>query len=212
MCSKSFPYGFCGSCALVRVCAVIAGCAWCCTRAARWDSRVGAAELCVCSPLLWKEGHLPVCLLVKHQCESWEQLDPAGRNPVLGQCCWWAAAETQCRLLGANELTFQSCFWPSSSCQSNGMGFPSDLVYILQFWTYTILRFVSKYTICCRYVTALALTAENLPLPSDTLFCRNSGLAHSLLKIENDHFLHTNSFLEKVELEKLHLRSFQYDL
>ena len=124
MCSKSFPYGFCGSCALVRVCAVIAGCAWCCTRAARWDSRVGAAELCVCSPLLWKEGHLPVCLLVKHQCESWEQLDPAGRNPVLGQCCWWAAAETQCRLLGANELTFQSCFWPSSSCQSKWDGLP----------------------------------------------------------------------------------------
>lgn len=193
---------FCGSvllwgCCYSRLCVVL-----------HLSSQVGQQSRCcwaVCSSFLWREGHLPVCLLVKRQ---WVMgaAGPCGEESsplavLLVSSCWNPVQAPRSKWADIPELLLAELKLPVQ------MGWVP-----LLFWTRTILRFVSKCTICCRYVTTLVVSAQNLPLLSDTLFCRNSGLAHSLLKIENNHFLHINSFFEKVELEKLHLCSFQYDL
>lgn len=126
---------------------------------------------------LWKEGGFLACLGAERQPELWEQLDLAGREPLLAWHSRWAAAEIQCRFLGANELTFQSFFQQSSSCQPEWKwSFPPDLACILLFWTYTTLRFVSKCPMWCGYVPAFVLPIQNLPLMSYTLFCTNAML------------------------------------
>lgn len=178
-----FIYGFCSPCActLVKAWATRACCMQSHVPSPRWGGK-GMCRYCWGARalgflLLWKEGCFPACLVVKRQPESWEQLDLAGRDPVLGQRSRWAAAEIERRFLWANELTFQSFFQGSSSCQPKWKrGFPPDLACILLFWTYTMLRFVSKYTIWRGYITAFVLPIQNLPLLLDTLFYRNSAL------------------------------------